>query len=173
MSTADPTEHPRAAALAPMPMAPDKGVDAPTWYMTATGIISRSSSRIFYETELLLSEAPPRSDACDFPTYCAPSVEKLEDLLPCCVPKCFERQANGTMKQTRNLHFVVEGYDQSYRNALVRAGKRLIKVNDPSGAIYVCTSSQAAREQLASNRGLSLSVYEIALEEGANLDDLE
>ncbi|KAJ7893532.1 hypothetical protein B0H13DRAFT_2339670 [Mycena leptocephala] len=170
MSTPDPTEHPRAPASAPTPTAPSKSMENSTWYMTATGIISRSSRRIFYETELLRSEAPLCSDVSDFPTYCAPSLEQLLDILPCCVPKCFERLAGGAMKQKRNLYFVVEGYDEYYKNALDRAGKCLIRINDPSGAIYVHTSSRAAREQLASNRGLSLSVFEIAMEEGVDLD---
>jgi hypothetical protein len=80
------------------------------------------------------------------------------------------------MKQKHNLYFVVEGYDEYYKNALCVVYYSAYTCSpthsdcDPSGTIYVHTSSRVAHEQLASNRGLSLSVFEIAMEEGVDLD---
>jgi hypothetical protein len=115
------------------PARPGHRRDVLPWYMSATGVISLSScvffsilsvlciqfSRrrtVFDATEDLVRGAPENSDMSDFPTYCAPSLKELVDLLPRCVHKCFERQDGGQMKQMRKIYFLVEGYDHPYQD---------------------------------------------------------
>jgi hypothetical protein len=73
----------------------------------------RGRCTVFDITEDLVRGAPDDSDIRDFPTYCAPSLTELVDLLPLCVPECFERQ-DGQMKQKRTIYFLVEGYRHPY-----------------------------------------------------------
>jgi hypothetical protein len=55
----------------------------------------------------------------------------------------------------------------------LRAGKRYLKLDKPDRAIFVCTSSREVRAHLAADKGLSLSEYEIALDEGLDLDTVD
>jgi hypothetical protein len=55
----------------------------------------------------------------------------------------------------------------------LRAGKCYLKINNPDHAIFACTSSREVRIQLAADKGLSLSEYEIALDEGLDLDTVD
>ncbi|KAJ7900455.1 hypothetical protein B0H13DRAFT_2336658 [Mycena leptocephala] len=170
MSTNDSVSPPIGPALEPA--RPGHRGDVLPWFMSSSGVISLSSRTVFDITEDLVRGAPDDCDMSDFPTYSAPSLKDLVDLLPRCVPKCFERQPDGQMMQKRTIYFVVEGYDRPYEDYL-RAGKRYLKINNPDHTIFVCTSSREVRIQLAADKGLSLSEYEIALDEGLDLDTVD
>ncbi|KAJ7884666.1 hypothetical protein B0H13DRAFT_2343583 [Mycena leptocephala] len=154
------------------PALPGNRNDVLPWYMSTSGTISLSSRTVFDITEDLVRGAADDSDSSDFPTYCAPSLKELVDLLPRCVPKCFERQQDGRMMQKWTIYFLVEGHNRPYQDYL-RAGKRYLKLDDPNRAIFVCTSSREFNIQLTAEKGLSLSEYEIAQEQGLDLDAID